>query len=177
RIVDAIAKRLGAEAAEDDRVHGADARASQHRNGELRNQRQIQRDAITLRHAERLQDVRELTDLAIEIEVGQRSAIAGLAFPDECRLVAPGGADMPIEAVGGDVDLAADEPLGIRRIPLEDFRPRRDPLELLRETGPEGFGILRGSRVDGGIVDERAGAKFVGRSEAAILFEKSLDLW
>ena len=41
RVVDAVAQRLGAEAAEDDAVHRADARAGQHRNRELRDQRHV----------------------------------------------------------------------------------------------------------------------------------------
>ena len=46
RVVDAIAQRLGAEAAEDDAVDGADARAREHRDRELGNQRQVERDAV-----------------------------------------------------------------------------------------------------------------------------------
>ena len=88
RVVDAIAERLGAEPAEHDRVRRADPRARQHRDRELGNERQVDRDAIAALDAERLQHVRELTDLTIEIEVRQRAAIARLAFPDERRLVA-----------------------------------------------------------------------------------------
>ena len=87
RVVDAIAQRLGAEAAEHDGVNRADARAREHRDRELGNQRQVDRDAIAALDAERLQHVRELADLPVQIEVGQRAAIAGLAFPDERRLV------------------------------------------------------------------------------------------
>ena len=87
-VVDAIAQRLGAEAAEHHAVDRADARARQHRDGQLRDERQVDRDAIALLHAERLEDVGELADLAVQIEVGQRPAIARLAFPDERGLVA-----------------------------------------------------------------------------------------
>ena len=87
-VVDAVAQRLGAEAAEHDAVHRADARAGQHRDRQLGNQRQVDRDAIAFPDAERSKDVRELTDLAIELPVGQRAPIAGLAFPDDGRLVA-----------------------------------------------------------------------------------------
>ena len=41
RVVDAIAQRLGAEAAEHDAVDGADARAGEHRDRQLGNQRQV----------------------------------------------------------------------------------------------------------------------------------------
>ena len=111
RVVDAIAQRLGAEAAEDDAVDGADAGAGEHRDRQLGHERHVERDAIALLDAERLQDVGELADLAMEIEVGQRAAIAGLAFPDERGLVAARRADVAIEAVDADVELAADEPL------------------------------------------------------------------
>jgi hypothetical protein len=55
RVVDAIAQRLGAEAAEHDAVHGADPRAGEHRDGELGNERQVDRDAIAFANAERFQ--------------------------------------------------------------------------------------------------------------------------
>ena len=59
RVVDAIAQRLRAEAAEDDAVDGADARAREHRDRELGHQRQVERDAIAALHAERLEHVGE----------------------------------------------------------------------------------------------------------------------
>ena len=77
------------------------------------------RDAVAALHAERLQHVGELADLAVEIEVGERAAVAGLAFPDERGLVAPRTANVTIDAVDARVDRAADEPLGVRRLPLE----------------------------------------------------------
>ena len=57
RVVDAVAQRLGAEAAEDHGVHGADAGAGQHRDGQLGDQRHVERDAVALLHAEPVQHV------------------------------------------------------------------------------------------------------------------------
>ena len=88
RVVDAVAQRLGAEAAEHDAVHRADARAGEHGDRQLGDERQVDRDAIAFLDAERLQHVRERRHLAVEIEVGQRAAIARLAFPDDRGLVA-----------------------------------------------------------------------------------------
>ena len=51
-----------------------------------------------------LQHVRKRADLAVQIEVGQRAAIAGLSFPDEGGLVAARGADVTIDAVDRHVD-------------------------------------------------------------------------
>ena len=47
-VVDAVAQRLGAEAAEDDAVDGADPGAGEHRNRELGDERHVERDAIAL---------------------------------------------------------------------------------------------------------------------------------
>ena len=52
RVVDAVAQRFRAEAAEDHAVDRADARAGEHRDGELGNERQVERDAIAALHAE-----------------------------------------------------------------------------------------------------------------------------
>ena len=175
RIVDAIAKRFGAEAAEHHRMDGANARAREHRDGQLGYERQIQRDAIAFLDAKGLEDVRELADLAVEIEIGQRAPVAGLAFPDEGRLVAAPRAHVPIEAVRGDVDLAVGEPLRIGRVPLEHLRERLDPLELAREAGPERFGIFRRSCINTGIVDEGLGAELFRWSEAAVFFQEGFN--
>ena len=94
-IVDAIAERLGAEAAEDDAVNGADARTRQHRNRQLGNQRQVERDAIALCDSERFQNVRELRHLAVQVVIGERPRVARLAFPDDRGLV-------PSRAAAGD---------------------------------------------------------------------------
>ena len=136
RVVDAVAQRLGAEAAEHHRVHGADARAGQHGDRQLGHQRQVERHAVARLHAERLQDVGELADLAVEIEVGQRAAVARLAFPDDRGLVAPRAAHVAVDAVDAGVERAADEPLRVRRLPLEHLRPGREPLELARRSRP-----------------------------------------
>ena len=88
RVVDAIAQRIGAEPAEHHVVHRADAGAGQHGDGQLGNQRHVDRHAVAATDAQTLQHVGELRDLAVEIEVGQGAAIARLTFPDQRGLVA-----------------------------------------------------------------------------------------
>ena len=51
-VVDPIAKRFSAEAAEDDAVHRADSGAGQHGDRQLGNQRQVQGDAVAAFDAE-----------------------------------------------------------------------------------------------------------------------------
>ncbi len=173
RVVDAIAQRLGAEAAEDDAVDGADARAREHRDRELGHERQVERDAVALLHAERLQDVGELAHLAVEVEVGQRAAVARLAFPDERGLVAARRANVAVEAVGADVELAADEPLRVRRLPVEDLRPGLHPLELGGERRPERLGIGGRARVDARVVTRaRSRASSAGGGKTRVFVEQ-----
>jgi hypothetical protein len=50
---------------------------------------------------------------------------------------------VPVEAIVGGVELAADEPLGPRYFPLQDFFPRFEPVQLRGRFGPEGLGFLR----------------------------------
>src|SRR5262245_40992139 len=112
----------------------------------------------------------------MEVEVRERTAIAGLTFPDERCLVASRRPDVAIEAIGADVEPPADEPLRVRRLPVEHFRPGLDPLELGRETCPESLWICRRLRVNGLVVCERVFAPFRRRRNHASLLEKVLDL-
>ena len=111
RVVDAIAQRIRREPAEDHRVDGADAGASQHRDRCLRNERQVDGDAVSFAHAEFLEHVGELLYFAVQIPVSQRSAVARLSFPDESYLIRALVRHVTIDAVRRDVELAADEPL------------------------------------------------------------------
>jgi hypothetical protein len=121
-------------------------------------------------NAERLQDVGKLADLAKEVKVRQRAPVAGLALPDEGGLVTAPAANVSIEAVGRDVQLAVRKPFRVGRIPFEHFREWLDPLELAREAGPERLGIIGRLLVDSRIVDRGPGRKVSGGSKTAILF-------
>ena len=70
------------------------------------------------------------------------AVVAVLALPVEGDAVAVAGVDVAVEAVGGDVQLAAVEPLRERRVgPVEDLVPGLDPLELLGPDRPPGLGV------------------------------------
>src|SRR5205823_8879218 len=81
-VVHAVAQRLGGEAAEDDAVGRADARAGEHRDRRLGDHREIDADAVAGPDAERLQYVGEAADLAMERVVGEDASLARLALPD-----------------------------------------------------------------------------------------------
>jgi hypothetical protein len=84
-----------------------------------------------------LQHVREAADIAVQLLVGERALIARLAFPEDRRLVAVRAGEMPVEAVFGNVELPAHEPLREWRLPLHHLAPRRLPGELLRLARPK----------------------------------------
>ena len=69
-IVDAAGEAVGREAAEDDRMNRADARAGEHRVGGLRDHRHVDGDAVALLDAVRLQHVGEAADFVVQLAIG-----------------------------------------------------------------------------------------------------------
>ena len=103
-----------------------------------------------------------------------RAGVARLALPVVGDLVAAAGLDVAVEAVVGDVELAADEPLGERQVPLEDRVPRLVPVEELAaparpRTPPESaLGLV----VDDGSSTTSAFGDELRRRERAVLGEQ-----
>ncbi len=146
---------VGGEAAEDDGVRGAEAGAGQHGDHCLGDHRHVDRDLVAGAHAELGQCVRRPADIGEEVGVGDGAGVAGLALPVECHPLAEARLDVPVDAVDGDVELAADEPLGEGLVPLEDLRPSLGPREAPGLVLPErervrvGLGVDAGLRVGG----------------------------
>ena len=109
-IDDAAGEAVGREAAEHHRVHRADARARQHGVGRLGDHRQVDGDAVALLDAVGLEHVGELAHALVELAVGDLLVVGGVvAFPDDGDLVAA-RLQVPVDAVGGDVERAVLEP-------------------------------------------------------------------
>ena len=125
----------------------AEARAGQHRDDRLGHHRHVDGDAVAGDQAEFGQRVGGLAHLGLQLGVGQRAAVADrLALPVDRDPVAVAGLDMPVDAVVGDVELAADEPLGDRGLrPVQHLGERRlpgQPVGLLRpERQPVRLGL------------------------------------
>ena len=114
-VVDPAGQRLGGEAR---RRRPCAARRSGRRRASrsaARDHRHVDRDPVAGRDAQLQQGVGRLLDLALEIGVGDGPGVARLADPVVRDLVAEAALDVAIDAVVGDVELAADEPLGERR--------------------------------------------------------------
>ena len=147
------------EAAEHHAVRRADARAGEHRDGQLRDHRHIDRDPIALLHAERAQRVREAADLVEELAVRDRARVARLPLPVVGDPVAEPVRDVAVEAVDADVQLPAEEPLGVWHVPGVELGPRLHPVEAVALRGPEVAEAILGR---GPLVDPRVGGHGVG---------------
>jgi hypothetical protein len=109
-VLEAEAHGLSREPAEDERVHGADPRAGERDHHGLDEHRQVDDHAVARFDAERGEPVRGARHAALQLGVGDRLAVARLALEEQRDLVAPPGRDVPVDAVGGDVEPAAGEP-------------------------------------------------------------------
>src|SRR5439155_19245168 len=63
------------------------------------------------------------------------SVTLGLALPVVGDLVAVACLDMPVDAVEADVQLAADVPLRVRQVPLEELAERLEPRNAIAPFG------------------------------------------
>ncbi len=137
-VVDARVQRLGGEAAEDDRVGGAEPGAREHRDGGLGDHRQVDRDRVALGDPQVGEGVGRTLHLLVEVGVGDVAGVAlGLTDEVDRHLVAAAGRDVAVDGVDARVELAVGEPLREGRVaPVEGLGERGAP----REVGP---GLLR----------------------------------
>ena len=179
-VVDAVDEGVGGEASEDDGVDRTDAGAGEQGDGELGRHSHVDGDPVTLPDAEAFEDVGELLHFDVEFGEGKLADFAGLALPQDgglVRLVAQGVA---VDAVVAEVDLAADKPLRPGQVPFEDLGPGREPVQLLRDRTPEGFGIVDGLFVEGLVFLKGLDVRFRGeirrRGEDAVLAEDGFEV-
>ena len=98
-VVDAIGERIGGEAAKHHAMCRAESGAGEHGDRHLGNHRHVDRDAVALGNAERLQCIGGLLYLAQQVVVGDGAAVARLADPVEGHLLTATGGNMAIDAV------------------------------------------------------------------------------
>ena len=175
RVVDPLADGLRREAAEDHAVGSADARARQHGDRRLGHHGHVDGDTVAPLDAGPPERAGEVVHFAVQVPVGERPRVAGLALPDEGGPAATGRLDVPVEAVIGDVELPTEEPLGVGHLPLERLLPRLEPVELLGEALPELDRVLRSLGIDGGAVDVGPLDELFRRREPTLLFQEGLE--
>ena len=139
---------LGGEAAEDDRVRGADAGAGEHRDGGLGDHRQVDRDGVTCADPEVPQGVRGALDLPVQLGIGDVAGVVRrLTHPVDRDPVAVAGLHVSVDGVVAGVELAVGEPLREGRVPLQRLGEVLAPRHVLAGLlGPEalevGVGLL-----------------------------------
>ncbi len=129
-------------------VRRADARARKHRDGKFRNHRHVDRDPVSAANAQFAQAVGEAAYIVEELAIGDGPAVSRLAFEIVGNLITVAGADVPIEAVDGRVQLAIAKPAGERLVPLERNGERFAPLETTRPLRPKLGIVAFGIHVD-----------------------------
>ena len=149
-VVDAGRQLLGGEAAEHHRVHGADARAGQHRDHRLRHHRHVEDDAVALLDPEIPQHAGEHLRLGQQAVVGDDALLPGeRRIVDDRRLRAAPGHHVAIDRVPAGVADAADEPAPVDAGARVEHAPRRlDPVELGGGLGPESFRVALPAAID-----------------------------
>jgi hypothetical protein len=150
RVEDAIAQRLRAEAAEDDGVHGPDARAGEHRVRELGDHRHVEADAVALLDPVGVKHVRDAADVVLQVAVADPFVLPRLvAHPEDGGLVAA-LRQVAVHTVVGRVEPAAREPgeVHLAVVRVEHVRPRVEPGEGLALLAPEPGRVLEGLAVE-----------------------------
>ena len=148
-VVDAARQRLGGEAAEDDRVRRADAGAGEHGDGQLRDHGHVDGDAVAGADAQLLERVGGLLDLAVQVGVGERPRVAGLADPVVGDLVAEAGVDVAVEAVVATLSLPPSNQRAKGGSQSRVRAERLHPAQLLAgQVGPEALVVVLGHGVE-----------------------------
>ncbi len=155
-IRNATAQRLGRKACEHHGVDRPDARTGEHGNGDLRNHRQVDRHSVAFLYAERQQRVCALADTGMQLTVADvLRTIRIIRLPDDGGLVAA-GLQVAIQAIGGDIELAAVEPAGVeiafQEARVLDLRELLDPIEAAADSAPESIRVLDRLRVHSFVV-------------------------
>jgi hypothetical protein len=177
-VLDAGGERVGAEPAEDHRVRRADPGTGEHGDRQLGDHRQVDRHPVALAHPELEQGIGRLAHLTLQVGIGDRPGVAGLALPVVGDLGAVPGLDVPVHAVVRDVQLAAHEPLGERRVaPVEHGVPALGPGEPVGLPFPERQAV-GGSLVIGLLCHVGGRGQFRRRREPTVFLEQVREcLW
>ena len=151
----AIDEGLRREAAEYDAVYRTNAGTGQHGHGRFGNHRQVEGNAIALLHAQLPQAGGEAVHLNVEFAVGDDAAVAGVvAFPDDGGGVAM-RRQLPVQAVGGNVQLAIRKPADMEVFQCEagvlHLRVRLHPVDLPAYLAPVAGRVFQAARIGGGV--------------------------
>src|ERR1022692_1337685 len=126
-------------------MNGADPRAREHHNGDFRNHRQINRDAIAFLDTDGLHSVCALANPLVEFpvtDVFREPRI--IALPNDCGLIAA-RRQVAIQTIAREVELAVGEPanpeIALRKTRVLAAREVLDQIDGQTDAAPKQFRI------------------------------------
>ena len=108
-----------------------DSSASQHGDCQLRHHRHVDTNSVPFFDTKFLESVCKATNISQHICIRNRATIARLAFPMKRHTSPVSVKYVHIEAIVGNIGLAADKPLGKRVLPFERGVKRFKPMQML----------------------------------------------
>src|SRR5207245_8884435 len=108
----------------------------------LRRHTQYKRDPVTFFCAQGLQNFGKLLHFQMQFLISEDPHFSRLALPDQSSFVLARRLHVAVEAVIGEIDLAADEPLRPGIVPFQYLVPLLEPVQLHADPTPEFFGLL-----------------------------------
>ena len=149
-IFEATAESFGTKPPKDHSVGRTNPRTGEEGNDGFGDHWHINSDAIAFFDPQFFHGVGELTNLMVQLGVGEGTRVTGFPFPDEGGFIFAPSFQVAIEAVMGNVDLAVDKPFCEGRLPIEHLIPFLKPFQLLfRQFTPKAFRITFGPVVKG----------------------------
>ena len=98
----------------------------------LRRHAHVDRDTIPFLEAQALEHVGKLLDLQVELAECKSANLSRLALPQDGDFVLFAAQGVAIDGVIAEIDFAAGEPFGVRRLPVQHLGPGREPVQFLR---------------------------------------------
>ena len=117
-VFDPTGDGLGAEPAENHRMHRADPRAGEHGERAFGHHRHVNGYAIAFLHTHRLQRIGHADNLGLQFGIGDAPdlALRVIGLEDQRKLIAATRGDMPVDRIVADVQHTVLEPLDRYRI-------------------------------------------------------------
>ncbi len=181
RVFDAIFDGVGGKAAENHRVHGADAGAGLHGDHGLRNQGHVNDDAVAAPNAGRFECICKPAHLAVQLGIGELAHVARLTLEHDRDLLAP-LAQIDIQTIVRHVQLSVGEPAEVGRLAVVQWhRKRPAPIDFgVRQIRPETDIVVRGlvvhplqfAGLERGVL-----AELCGRRKYAVLLQHGLNVF
>src|SRR6266550_3951049 len=111
----------------------------------------------------------------MQLGICERSLVSGLTLPDDRARIASRTTEVTFETINRGIELPTEEPLSVRRFPVENCVPLSHPLQLTGLLRPVSFRIAGGLVVNRGGRNERRPTKLFARRKLPIFLKQDVD--